>query len=270
MITKLGSFWFPFPNIAMTSPKRESPHGKKVSIFVTCMVDTLYPEVGIALVKLLEYLDIEVDFPRRQTCCGQPGYNGGYWEEARKVADQLLDAFQDAELIVTPSGSCAAMVRHEYKRLYAGDPKRLRQAKELAGKIWEWTEFLVDGLGITNLGARLSEPQAFAFHDSCHSLRHMGLGSHARVLVQEIENARLIDLDGHDECCGFGGLFSVKMSDVSGSMLAQKIECIERCPAQVLSLDISCVPHINGGLSKKGSPVRVRHLIEVLAEGLGL
>lgn len=253
----------------MSNQKRESPQGKKVSFFVTCMVDTLYPEVGIAIVKILEHLGIDVDFPRKQTCCGQPGYNGGYWDEAQKVADKILDAFQDAEVIVTPSGSCAAMIRHEYERLYADDPKKLQQAKELAGKIWEWTEFLVDGLGITNLGIKLPEPQAFAFHDSCHSLRHMGLGPQARALIRAIENAKLIDLEGHDECCGFGGLFSVKMSDVSGAMLALKIENIERCPAQVFSLDISCMPQINGGLSKKGSPIRVRHLAEILVEGLG-
>jgi L-lactate dehydrogenase complex protein LldE len=252
------------------TPLRPSPQGKKVSLFVTCMVDTLYPEVGVAIVKILEHLGIEVDFPRKQTCCGQPGYNGGYWDEARKVADKLLDAFRDAEVIVTPSGSCAAMIRQEYEHLYAAEPEKLSQAKDLGGKVWEWTEFLVDGLEITDLGAKLPEPQTFAFHDSCHSLRHMGLGHQARKLLTEVENASLIDLEGHDECCGFGGLFSVKMLDVSGAMLAQKIEKIERCPAQVLSMDVSCMPHINGGLSKQGSPTRVRHLAEILVEGLGL
>ncbi len=247
---------------------RESPQGKKVSLFVTCMVNTLYPEVGIAIVRILEHLGIEVEFPKKQTCCGQPGYNGGYWKEARKVADQLLNSFQDSEVVVTPSGSCAAMIRQEYEHLYANDLPKLQQASVLAGKIWEWSEFIVDGLGITNLGARLPEPQTFAFHDSCHSLRHMGLGTQARALVSEIENATLIPLDGHDECCGFGGLFSVKMADVSGAMLAQKIEKIELCPAQVLSLDVSCMPHINGGLAKKGSPIRVQHLAEILAKGL--
>ena len=247
---------------------RESPQGKKVSIFVTCMVDTLFPEVGIATVKILDHLGLTVDFPKKQTCCGQPGYNGGYWKEARLVADQLLDAFQDSAVIVTPSGSCAAMVRHEYQNLYKDEPDKLQQAKKLAGNIWELTEFLVDGLGITNIGTKLSEPQAFAFHDSCHSLRHMGLGSQARTLINEIKNASLVDLEGHDECCGFGGLFSIKMPDVSGAMLAQKIERIEACPAQILSLDVSCMAHINGGLSKKGSPHRVRHIAEILTAGL--
>jgi L-lactate dehydrogenase complex protein LldE len=244
--------------------------GKRVSLFVTCMVDTLYPEVGIAIVKVLEHLGITVDFPRKQTCCGQPGYNGGYWKEARKVADQLLNAFQDPEVVVTSSGSCAAMIRHEYERLYADEPEKLEQVKELAGKVWEWTEYLVDGLGITSIGAKLPAPQTFAFHDSCHSMRHVGLSPHARVLINEVENASLIDLDGHDECCGFGGLFSVKMPEVSGAMLTQKINKIEQCPAQVLSLDVSCMAHINGGLAKQGSTHQVRHLAEILVEGLGL
>jgi L-lactate dehydrogenase complex protein LldE len=254
----------------MSSQNRESPQGKKVSLFVTCMVDALFPEVGIATVKILEQLGLTVYFPKKQTCCGQPGYNGGYWNEARHVADKLLDAFQDAEVVVTPSGSCAAMIRHEYQRLYADDPEKLKQAESLAGRIWELTEFLVDGLGITNIGAKLSKLRTFAFHDSCHALRHMRLGSQARTLIQNIENAALIDLEGHDECCGFGGLFSVKMPDVSGAMLAEKMSKIEACPAQVLSLDVSCMAHINGGLSKKGSSRRTRHIAEVLAEGLGI
>ncbi len=252
----------------MLSPNRELPLGKKVSLFVTCMVDALFPEVGIATVKILEHLGIAVDFPKQQTCCGQPGYNGGYWNEARHVADKLLAAFQDSEVIVTPSGSCAAMIRHEYQHLYADDPEKLAQSQKLAGKIWELTEFLVDGLGITDIGARLPDSQTFAFHDSCHALRHMGLGSQARTLVNNIENANLIDLEGHDECCGFGGLFSVKMPDVSGAMLAEKMAKIEACPAQVLSLDVSCMAHINGGLAKKSSQHQVRYIAEILAAGL--
>ncbi len=252
----------------MSLPKRESPTGKRVSLFVTCMVDSLYPEVGIATVKVLEHLGLEVAFPAKQTCCGQPGFNGGYWVEARRVADKWLAAFQDAKVIVTPSGSCAAMVRHEYHRLYADEPDKLLLAEKLAGITWELTEFLVDGLGITDIGAHLPEPQPFAFHDSCHGFRQLGLGSQARTLVSNIKDATVIEMEDHDECCGFGGLFSVKMPNVSGAMLARKMDNVEACPAQVLSLDVSCLTNINGGLAKSGKSQRVRQVAEILVEGL--
>lgn len=247
---------------------REAPQGKPVSLFVTCMVDTLYPEVGISTVKILEHVGLEVDFPQRQTCCGQPGFNGGYWAEARRVADKWLAAFHDAEVIVAPSGSCVAMVRHEYQRLYADEPQKLRKAEKLAGVTWELTEFLVDGLGIRDLGARLPKPQTFAFHDSCHGLRQLKLGQQARTLVRNIEKASVIEMEGHEECCGFGGLFSIKMPDVSEAMLGRKMAHVKACPAQVLSLDVSCMANINGGLSKNGANQRVRHVAEIIAEAL--
>ncbi len=192
----------------------------------------------------------------------------GYWDEARRVAMQFLEAFKDAEVIVTPSGSCAAMVRHEYPRLFADDPSRLAEAKRLSAITWELTEFLVNGLGITDLHGRLPEPQTFAFHDACHSLRLMGLGEAARTLVGNLENANIIDLPEHDVCCGFGGLFSVKMADISGAMLNRKMDNIQACPAQVLSGDSSCLAHINGGLSQRDPSRPVRHVADIMAEGI--
>ena len=252
----------------MTSEKRESPIGKRVSLFVTCMVDMLYPQTGMAVVIVLEYLGLEVDFPIVQTCCGQPAFNAGYRREARHVAEQFLVAFENAEVIVTPSGSCAAMVRHEYPKLFEADPARRVLAERLAGITWEFTEFLVDGLGITDLGSRLPSPTTFAFHDSCHGLRLMGLGRAGRELVSHIENATIIEMEKHDVCCGFGGLFAVKMADVSGAMLAEKLAYVAECPAQVVGVDVSCQTHINGGLEKMGSPRRMRHVADVLAESL--
>ena len=249
-------------------PDRESPRGKRASLFITCMVDALFPEIGISTVQLLRHAGVEVDFPQSQTCCGQPGYNGGYWHEARQVAIQFLEAFKDAELIVAPSGSCVTMVRHEYPRLFADDPIHLQQAQRLASITWELTEFLVDGLGITNLDGRLPYKQSFSFHDSCHGLRHLGLGDAARTLVASIENAEITELPGHDTCCGFGGLFSIKMAGVSGAMLAKKISQIQACPAQVLSGDVSCMMHMNGGLSKLGASAEVRHIADILAEAI--
>jgi L-lactate dehydrogenase complex protein LldE len=249
--------------------ERPSPKGKKVSLFVTCIIDMIYPQTGMSVVEILEHLGVVVDFPEAQTCCGQPAYNSGYRKESRGVARQFLKAFQDAEVIVTPSGSCAAMVRHEYPILFADDPEWRSQAERAASITWEFTEFLVDGLGIENLNAKLPAPQTFAFHDACHGLRLLGLGKAARTLLQNVENATLTDLQENDMCCGFGGLFAVKMADVSGAMLQRKVGNIEASDAAcIVTGDSSCLTQMNGGLSRQDSKKRVRHIADILAEGL--
>ena len=254
------------PHLAL--PERCSPIGKRVSLFVTCIADALYPQTAISVVKLLEYLEIDSDFPEKQTCCGQPAFNTGYWSEARQVARHFLTSFQEAEVIVVPSGSCAAMVRQEFPHLFKNDPW-LSLANDIASKTWEFTEYIVDGLGIADLKLEYAEARTFAFHDSCHGLRMLGLGQAARDLLGNVQNATLYDLTEHDECCGFGGTFSVKMADVSGAMLQRKIDNINRCPADTIVMgDLSCIAHINGGLSRQGSPKRARHIADVLAEGL--
>ncbi len=248
---------------------RESPVGKPVSLFVTCMVDMLYPETGWSVVAILEHLGVQVDFPMAQTCCGQPGFNAGHRPEARQVAIQFLKAFKDSQVIVTPSGSCCAMIRHEYPGLFAGDTEWEELAHRAASITWEFTEFLVDGLGIADLDLRLSQENTIAIHDACHGLRLLGLGEASRALLRGLKNARLEELPGHDVCCGFGGLFSVKMADVSGAMLAEKVSQISACPAQtIVTGDVSCMTHINGGLSRQGIDKRVRHIADVLAQGL--
>jgi L-lactate dehydrogenase complex protein LldE len=232
------------------------------------MVDALYPHTGMAVVDVLEHFGVAVDFPMAQTCCGQPGFNAGYWDEAKQVAAQFLRAFADAELIVTPSGSCAAMVRHEYPPLFADDPALHKEAQRLADITWEFTEFLVDGLEIADWNTRLPEPTTFAFHDACHGLRVLGLGEAGRQLIGRIENADIIEMDGHDTCCGFGGLFSVKMAAISGAMLDNKMTAIRSCPAQVLCGDVSCMTHINGGLDKNAAPQRVQHIADIVAAAI--
>ncbi len=250
-------------------PPRPSPQGKPVSLFVTCIVDMIYPQTGMSVVKILEHLGVEVDFPLRQTCCGQPAFNSGYQDEARTVAQQFLRAFKDAQVIVTPSGSCCAMVRHEYPRLFADDPALHAEAERLASLTWEFTEYLVDGLGITDLGLRLPQPQTVAFHDACHGLRLLKLGAASRALMQHTENATVVDLPNCDVCCGFGGLFAVKMAEVSGAMLEQKCRDIEACEADtIITGDASCLTQMNGGLSRRGSAKRVRHVADVLADAL--
>jgi L-lactate dehydrogenase complex protein LldE len=238
------------------------------------MVDMLYPDTGMSVVEVLEHLGVAVDFPRGQTCCGQPAFNAGHRREARQVAVQFLRAFKDAEVIVAPSGSCVAMVRHEYPRLFADEPDLLAEAERLAGITWEFTEFIVEGLGITDLHGRLPVPTTVAFHDACHGLRLLGLGQAGRVLVGNLANAVVVEWDNSETCCGFGGLFSVKMADVSGAMLGKKIDAIERSKADaIVTGDVSCLAHMNSGLEKQGRParvshVRVAHIADLLAEGI--
>lgn len=248
--------------------QRDSPKNKRVSLFVTCMVDMLYPDTGMAVVDVLEHLGVQVDFPTNQTCCGQPGFNSGYRNEAREVARQFLRAFADAEVIVTPSGSCAAMVRHEYPALFAEHPDDYDRAVHMASITWEFTEFLIDGLGISDIKGRMPESRKFAFHDACHGLRLLGIGDAGRKLIANIDNVTLEELNECDVCCGFGGLFSVKMADVSGSVLDRKIENINSCDATVLTGDVSCMTHMNGGLARQNSSQRVEHIANILAESI--
>lgn len=249
--------------------ERPSPKGKKVSLFVTCIIDMIYPDTGMSVVHILEHLGLQVDFPMAQTCCGQPAFNSGYHNEAKQVAIQFLKAFKDAEVIVTPSGSCAAMVRHEYAALFENDPHWQAEAERMVSITWEFTEYLVDGLGITDLKARLPQPTTFAFHDSCHGMRLLGLGEAGRALLGHVENASVVELNEHEVCCGFGGLFSVKLPDISGAMLQKKVSNINACTAgTIVTGDSSCLTQMNGGLSRNGSSKRVRHIADILAEGL--
>jgi L-lactate dehydrogenase complex protein LldE len=247
---------------------RPSPRYKPVSLFVTCIVDMIYPQTGVSVVEILEHLDLEVRFPTGQTCCGQPAFNAGFQGDAREVARQFLTAFADAEVIVTPSGSCASMIRHYYPELFKDDPVWFRRATWAADITWEFTEFLVDGLGITDLGAALPPVKA-AIHHACHGYRLMGLGTQARALAEHIEGVTVTEMNGADRCCGFGGLFSVKMPEISGAMLEDKIEGIEQSEAEiVITGDAGCLTQINGGLTRNGKNQRVVHLADLLAEGM--
>ena len=248
---------------------RPSPKDKPVSLFVTCIVDMIYPDTGMSVVKILEHLGVEVNFPMAQTCCGQPAFNSGYHSEAKTVVKQFLEAFANAEVIVAPSGSCTAMIRHEYPSLFADEPEWQAKAEHAASITWEFTEYLVDGLGITDLNLALPKKVTFAFHDGCHGLRLLGLQDAARTLLGNTKNAEISELNEHDVCCGFGGLFAVKMPNVSNAMLQTKIQNIDPSEAQtIVTGDASCLTQMNGGLSRKQSQKRVRHIADVLAEGL--
>lgn len=236
----------------------------RVALFVTCIGDQLFPKAGLAVADVLEHLGYRVDFPEAQTCCGQPAFNSGFWDEARKVADHFLAVFADADHIVIPSGSCGAMVGHHFADLYANDPAKLRQAHELESRVWEFSKFLTEVAGVDDVGARF--PHKVTYHDSCHALRELGVKAGPRRLLSKVRGLELTEMDTCEECCGFGGTFSVKFDQVSGGMVRTKIDSIVRSGADyVVSIDSSCLMQMQGALLRAGSPVRTIHLAEVLA-----
>lgn len=245
---------------------RPNPKGKRVSLFITCIADMIYPDTGMATVEILERLGLQIDFPAGQTCCGQMGFNAGYRPEAKQVAKQFLRAFADSEVIVAPSGSCVTMVRHFYPQLFADDPAMRTEMERIVSITWELTEFLVDGLGVTDLGTQLERPMTAAIHHACHGLRGLHLSEQPRKLLQNVGNLQVVDLPGADQCCGFGGLFAVKMPEISGAMLNDKIRNIESAAADVIVTgDASCLTQMNGGLNRQGAGKRVVHIADVLA-----
>jgi L-lactate dehydrogenase complex protein LldE len=236
----------------------------RVSLFVTCIVDQLFPKVGLAMADVLERLGYTVDFPEAQTCCGQPAFNSGYRAEARTVARHFLDVFESAEAVVVPSGSCTSMVTHHYAELFHKDAKAQERTRALAGRIYEFSTFLTDVARVEDVGARLDD--VVTFHDGCHALRELGIKAAPRRLLAKVRGLELREMMPAEECCGFGGTFSVKFAELSGAMARTKIEAIERTGARtVVSLDPSCLMQIQGALSRAGSTIRTMHLAEVLA-----
>ncbi|SRR5579884_945354 len=236
----------------------------RVSLFVTCLVDQFFPQIGLAMTRVLERLGYEVDFPEAQTCCGQPAFNTGFWGEARLVGRHFLKVFGGCDYIVCPSGSCTSMVRRHYVEIFHKDAESLGAANALAPKIFEFSEFLVQVAQREDVGARFEG--VVTYHDSCHALRELGLREGPRRLLRSVRGLELREMDAAEECCGFGGTFSVKFDDVSAAMLAEKIDSIRRTGAQsVVSADASCLMQIRGGLLRAGLPIQTLHLAEVLA-----
>src|SRR6478672_1936017 len=230
----------------------------RVSLFVTCMVDQLFPKVGMAMADVLERLGYRVDFPENQTCCGQPAFNSGYRAEARTVARHFLDTFESSEYIVVPSGSCTAMVAHHFAELFHKEPATLARVHALEHRIYEFSSFLTEVAKVEDVGARLDE--VVTFHDGCHALRELGIQSAPRRLLANVKGLELREMMPAEECCGFGGTFSVKFAELSGAMVRTKIDAILQTGANtVVSLDPSCLMQIQGGLSRAGSSVRTMH-----------
>ena len=237
----------------------------KVALFVTCLVDQLRPEVGMATVEVLERAGCTVTFDERQTCCGQPAFNTGYRKEARTFARRFVEIFEstDAEAIVIPSGSCAAMVKH-FHDLFPDEPDWQVRADQVAAKTHELSSFLVNVLGLDEIGA-VANCKA-TWHDACHGLRDLGVHDEPRRLLSKVEGLEFVEMENADVCCGFGGTFSVKFPEISAGILDNKIEMIEKCGADtVVACDASCLMQISGRLSRIGSKVQTKHLAEILA-----
>ncbi|TBH20590.1 (Fe-S)-binding protein [Thermus thermamylovorans] len=231
----------------------------RVALFITCLADQFYAEAGVAAVRLLRALGVEVDFPEDQTCCGQPAFNAGHWGEARALAKRSLEVFREAEYVVLPSGSCASMVRNHYPELLPGD----QGALALSEKTYELSQFLVRVLGVEKLGEGL-RGRRVAYHHGCHALRELGVKAEPLLLLQNA-GAELLPWEAAEECCGFGGLFSVKLPEVSLSMADRKLATLPK--AEVLtSTDAGCLLHLAGRMAKLGQGVRVAPLATLLWE----
>jgi L-lactate dehydrogenase complex protein LldE len=219
------------------------------------------------MVRVLRHYGVDVDFPKAQTCCGQPAFNAGFRREARRVAEHFLDVFESAESIVCPSGSCTAMVKEYYPQLFEDIPTMSERFETLGKKTWEFSQFLTDVLGITEFPGELSG--STTWHDCCHSLRGLGIKDGPRRLLSSLSGGEFRELEDSEVCCGFGGLFSVKFDAISSAMLEDKVERVDRCGAdRLVATDCSCLMHIGGGLERRGSEVRPMHIAEVLAEAL--
>ena len=239
------------------------PDQVHASLFVTCIIDQLYPHVGVSAVRVLRRQGVVVDFPADQTCCGQPLFNSGFTRLARQLAVRVLDSFSLSDYVVVPSGSCAAMLKVFYRDLFSGDPDLEEKADRLAGKVYEFSEFLVKVLAVTDVGARSSANATY--HSSCHLLREMEVRDEPLQLLEQVEGLKLLPLPHAETCCGFGGTFSVKYPHISEGMMSDKIANILSTDASTLiSCDMSCLMHIGGGLSRQGHPVAVRHIAEIL------
>lgn len=241
---------------------KQTPH---VTLFVQCIVDTIFPDVAEAMVEVLERHNVSLSCPTDQTCCGQPAFNSGHRQVARAAAVKFINRFEEAECIVSPSGSCVNMVRHHYPELFKGDPEMQKRALRVAKKTYEYTQFLVDVLGVTDVGARY--PHKVTYHASCHLNRFLGVDSQPRALLAGIKDMELIEMKDADKCCGFGGTFAVKYNDISEAILEEKVDNILASGAEVVTgCDMGCLMNIQGILTRRNEPVVVKHIAQLLRE----
>lgn len=235
----------------------------KVTLFIPCFVDLMYPQAGISMVRVLERLGHQVECPEEIACCGQPAYNSGYWDEARAVARRVLERLKTSEVVVIGSGSCGAMLKKFYPELFAHTPEA-EAASILAGKCYEFSDFLVCRLGVTDLGARF--PASVTFHDGCHGLRELRIHSQPRQLLAKVQGLKLVEMK-EQVCCGFGGTFAAKFPMISTAMGEVKCALARETGVDYLvSNDSSCLMHIQGLLDRQGHKLKTLHLAEILAQ----
>ena len=242
----------------------------RVSLFITCYNDTLFPATGKAVVRVLERLGHTVDFPAGQTCCGQMHWNTGYQAEAMPLLERFVAQFKGSEAVVVPSSSCVAMMRDHYPKMAAelAEPGLKRDVAELLPRVYEFSEFLTKRLGLTDVGAYY--PHRVTYHASCHGLRNLGLGDGPQQLLKAVRGIDLVEIQGLEQCCGFGGTFAVKNAEVSSAMLAEKTNAILNTRAEACTAcDNSCLMHIEGALHRQRTGVRTVHLAEILASTEG-
>ncbi len=240
----------------------------KASLFVTCVVDQFYPEIGESTVRVLRRLGVDVDFPEEQTCCGQPAFNSGFRSDAKPLARRFLDTFENSEAVVIPSGSCTAMVRAFYPELLHDEPAMAARVDAVAGKTFELTEFIVDVLGVTQLPANSEAARrTVTYHEGCHLRREIGVTTQPRALIEAAPGVELVEMEQAEVCCGFGGTFAVKYDDISAGMLADKLRSVADTGADaVVSCDSTCLMQIGGGLEKQEMAAQPLHVSQLLDE----
>ncbi|HOI49404.1 MAG TPA: (Fe-S)-binding protein [Prolixibacteraceae bacterium] len=238
----------------------------KVDLFIPCFIDQLYPSTAFNVEKLLRRCGVQVRYNPQQTCCGQPAFNSGYWKEARSLASKFLDDFDEAELIVSPSASCASYARNYYHRLFDGDPQKTAQWNSLKPKIFELSDFLVNFLHQTDFGAKFL--YRVTYHDACSALREYGIREEPRQLLRQVEGLELAEMEDTETCCGFGGTFAAKFKDISTAMTQQKLENALATGAEfIVSTEASCLMNMESYLRKNKLPLRTIHLADVLTAG---
>jgi L-lactate dehydrogenase complex protein LldE len=234
----------------------------KVTLFATCLVDMFQSSVGKATVELLEHLGCEIEFPESQVCCGQPSYNSGYVKETKEAMKRMIETFYEAEYVVSPSGSCAYMLK-EYPHIFKDDPVWEPKAQKLADKTYELTQFIVEVLKVEDVGATFEG--SVTYHTSCHMTRLLGVKEPPIILLKNVKGLTFTELPGKEQCCGFGGTFSVKMAQISEQMVDEKVRHVEETGAEYLiGADAGCLMNIGGRIGKQGKPIKVLHIAEVL------
>ncbi|MFZ9262880.1 MAG: (Fe-S)-binding protein [Chitinophagaceae bacterium] len=236
-----------------------------VHVFIPCFIDQLYPDAGFNTIKVLERAGCKVHYNPKQTCCGQPAFNAGYWGESKEVCNKFIDDFQDAECIVIPSASCAGFVKNYYSKIYDNTPNQ-KDIKEVQSKVFELSDFLINELKIDDLGAVFNGK--VAYHDSCAALRECNIRKEPKQLLSKVTGLELIEIKDNETCCGFGGTFSVKFEGISTAMGEQKVNNVVNTNAEYLvSTDLSCLMHLNGIIQKNGLNIKSLHLADILASG---